>query len=329
MLGSAKLVVFGTLASSLGLAIAAIGQVTVASDEPPGAHDPVIAKEKGYHYVFVTGPGIGVMRSRDRLVWEPMPAVFPTAPAWTASTIPGNRGVFWAPDISYRDGRWRLYYSISTFGSNHSAIGLATNKTLDAGSKDYKWVDEGLVIESNRGNNYNAIDPSVLYVNRRAYLAFGSFWSGIKLLELDSRSGKPKDPRSEPISLAFRPKDQDPADAVEAPFLWKHGRYIYLFASYDLCCRGTNSTYNIRVGRSLKPEGPYVDRDGKSMLDGGGTVVRKSEGRWVGPGHNAVYSDGGADWLVYHAYDAEHNGWPRLRIERLTWDKDGWPQVQP
>ncbi len=123
------------------------------------------------------------------------------------------------------------------------------------------------------------------------------------------------------IAVAQRP---DKPDAVEASFLIRHSGVYYLFASYDFCCRGVNSTYYTVVGRSAAATGPFIDRDGKSMLEGGGTVVLSASDRWKGPGHCAVLQDADADYIVYHAYDAQNNGRPTLRINRLDW-RDGWP----
>lgn len=105
----------------------------------------------------------------------------------------------------------------------------------------------------------------------------------------------------------------------------RKGAYFYLFVSFDFCCRGVESDYNIRVGRSESVTGPYIDRDGKAMLDGGGTLLLSGSKRWRGPGHNGIYTDSTTDWLVYHAYDADQIGISKLRIEALVWDADGWP----
>lgn len=83
---------------------------------------------------------------------------------------------------------------------------------------------------------------------------------------------------------------------------------------------------NIRVGRARDITGPYRDRDGTALLEGRGTLVRQSDARWRGPIHNSAFHDeNGADWLIYHAYDAENGGASRLRVEKLGWDGDGWP----
>jgi arabinan endo-1,5-alpha-L-arabinosidase len=284
-------------------------------------HDPCIMHQGGYYYIFSTGHGIPIRRSRDLILWESAGRVFKEdLPAWAKEDIPGS--VFpWAPDIAHLNGRYYLYYSISTFGKNRSAIGLATNKTLDPKSKNYEWKDEGKVFESFPNNDYNAIDPNVIAVGRnRLIFTFGSFWSGLKLVEADPKTGKPKS-GADVRPLARRPSPC----AVEAPFIIKQGSYFYLFASYDTCCRGVRSTYNTKVGRSRTVEGPYMDRNGVSLLEDGGTQVVKSEGRYIGPGHCAVLKKGSQHFLVHHFYDADDNGVPTLQVRPLTWDKEGWP----
>lgn len=293
-------------------------------------HDPVIAVENGVYYVFSTGPGISVRASRDLVTWTPdRPALNPV-PEWTAKTIPGSRNFYWAPDISRWDGKWHLYYAVSTFGSNRSAIGLATNVTLDPSRKEYKWVDEGVVWRSVRKDNYNAIDPNVAFdANGEPWLSFGSFWDGLVILPLDRATGRAKFPGRAPTFIARRSRENGAPGAIEAPFITRRGAYFYLFASFDFCCRGTNSTYNVRVGRSQSITGPYVDREGRSMMADGGTQILATSGRWVGPGHNGLLRDRKHDLMVWHAYDAEDRGTPKLRIGDLVWDRQGWPTVKP
>ncbi len=299
-------------------------------------HDPCIIRDGAYYYVFATGPGIPFRRSKDLKQWEVMGRVFAeNVPAWAKTELPDSRGI-WAPDISFYNGRFHLYYTVSTFGKNHSLIGTASNKTLDPASQEYHWTDEGKVFESTQHDDYNAIDPNILPLSKdKLALTFGSFWSGIKLLYLDAHTGKPFPPaagnrstdqnantQNSVIALARRPSP----DAMEAPFLIKRGKFFYLFVSFDFCCRGVNSTYNIRVGRATNVEGPYADRDGKALLDGGGTLVLASQGNVIGPGHCAIMRDAGTDYLAYHYYDKAANGVPTLQIRPLIWTPDGWPE---
>lgn len=285
-------------------------------------HDPVMAKEGDTYYVFSTGSRIIVICSKDMLTWEWCGRVFDSNPAWVAAAVPGV-GDLWAPDIAFFNSKWHLYYSGSTFGSNRSVIGLATNATLNPKSPDYAWVDEGLVIGSTPGDNWNTIDPNfALDETGQPWLAFGSFWSGLKMRKLDPKTGLLATDDATLYSIA---KNAQTGGPIEAPFIVQRGGYYYLFASYDACCRGVDSTYNVRVGRSAAITGPYVDRDNRPLLEGGGTQLLSAYGQWRGPGHNGIYQEGESFWIVYHAYDAQEIGIPKLRIETLGWDAEGWP----
>lgn len=304
--------------------------IGVSDGTPPGvlnltgfvehSHDPVIIQGDNGFVSFSTGDNLLVKRSPDLLSWEPAGDVFdgtPPRPSWLSNRVPGVTNL-WAPDISFFGGKYHLYYSVSTFGKNRSCIGHATSASLDPNT----FVDEGYVFCSNvdTTDNFNAIDPNVVVDQAGTpWLSFGSFWSGIKLIKLD-QSGKRDG--NEMYSLAARPKQ---GDAVEAPFIvWRCG-YYYLFVSWDKCCDGVNSTYKIRVGRSTEVTGPYVDRNGTPLTQGGGTPVLEGNQRWRGPGHNAILFVGNDAYNVYHAYDANMNGIATLRIAELVFDDQGWP----
>ncbi len=96
------------------------------------AHDPsAILKCRDEYWFFCTGVGIGSRRSKDLVSWTTGPRVFPDRPpGWHTNSVPGNRGHLWAPDAISHRGQYLLYYSVSTFGKNTSAIGLARNVTL-------------------------------------------------------------------------------------------------------------------------------------------------------------------------------------------------------
>lgn len=294
-------------------------------------HDPALIRQDDSFYLFTTGQlrdkrgVIPIRRSRDLVDWRLSGAVFQDVPTWAKTKIKGAAGL-WAPDVSYVNGQFRVYYSVSTFGSNRSAIGLATSPTLDPSSPDYRWTDHGEVYASTTTSDHNAIDPN-LVVDRdgRQWLAFGSFWTGIKMIRLDPATGKWSAQDRRIHSLARRPAP----GAVEAPFIIHRGAHYYLFVSHDFCCRGARSTYHTVVGRSRNVLGPYLDRQGRSMLDGGGTLVLHADfdrsRRWRGPGHVAILHDGGRDHIVYHAYDTRDEGRSALRIQPLEWTPDGWP----
>jgi arabinan endo-1,5-alpha-L-arabinosidase len=308
-----------------------------------GTHDPSIIKDGDTWYVFATGRApnngghIPIRCSKDLVAWKLCGSVFAQLPAWLANDpgVPHARGI-WAPDISYFDGKFHLYYAYSAFGKNTSGIGLATNVTLDASRADYKWVDEGFVLRSVATDDFNAIDPNlVIDRNGQTWLDLGSFWSGIKMVMIDRKTGKPAadDTRRYVLAMRAKPANADPArpnlppdwEAVEAPFLVMHGGYYYLFVSWDLCCKGAKSTYRTMVGRAKNITGPYLDKTGMAMSDGGGSELLVGNDTWVGPGGESVLLGKGddPDILVYHAYDAK-TGTPSLQISTLAW-KDGWP----
>ena len=305
--------------------------ITFQAREPEGdirqVHDPSIIREGDTYYLFSTRAGIAIRCSKDLVHWRLCGDVFAHLPEWAVKDVTGLRGL-WAPDVAYFNGRYYLYYSASTFGSNRSSIGLATNETLDPASEKYRWVDQGKVISSNTTDDWNAIDPDVvLDEHDQPWLAFGSFWSGIKLRKLDRTTGKLPTDDQHLYSLASRPRASGSPGAIEAPNLIRKNDYYYLFVSFDFCCRGKDSTYNIRVGRSRSLTGPYIDRSGKPMMEGGGTLVVAGSGRWAGTGHCSVLQEKEGDWLVYHAYDTEWRGVSTLRISAIRWDKEGWPTI--
>ncbi|MFW0718219.1 family 43 glycosylhydrolase [Pedobacter sp. N23S346] len=290
------------------------------------AHDPVMMQQNNRYYLYCTGKGITVWSSKDRINWKAEPPVFDTAPQWAVDAVPGFKGYIWAPDISFSNGRYYLYYSASTFGKNTSAIGVATNVTLNPTDSGYKWVDHGMVIQSKVGKtNWNAIDPNFITdKNGIPYLVFGSFWDGIKIIQLKASRLEVEGSTQNLETIASR---GDKANAIEAPYIFKKGNYYYLFTSIDYCCRGKESTYKMIVGRSKVVTGPYLDDQGKSMVTGGGKLVLSGNEDWYGVGHNAVATFEKKDYLIFHGYSAKQNGAPKLLLRQISW-KNGWPVIE-
>lgn len=303
--------------------------ITGSSIWAVGVHDPHIIKYKDNYYIFSTGRRghvVQTIRSRDLINWQPIEDIFQTLPTWISREIPGCRGL-WAPDVHFIHGRYCVYYSASTFGSQRSLIGLVTNQTLDPVDPNYAWIDEGKVIESNPGMDFNTIDAGIVTdTEGRIWMTFGSYWKGIYLLELDLKTGKSlfDPPKLYPIA-----RREPGTTAIEAPYIIYRDGYYYLFVSFDQCCKGIESTYNIRVGRAKEIPGPYLDAEGNSMMEGAGTLILEGDQRFKGPGHNSILLDNGTHYLVYHTYDAQNRGRPILQIRLILWQDDGWLKIGP
>lgn len=298
-------------------------------------HDPSMIKEGTNYYVFSTGSpdgslndgNIQIRASTDLLNWRFLGTVFPAIPSWITAALGARPRSLWAPDISYFRGKYYLYYAASSFGSNNSLIALATNRTLDPTRPDYHWHDEGIVICSTKADNWNAIDPQLSFDEKGApWLAFGSFWSGIKMRRIDLRTGKLSTIDKTLYAIAMRP-GVNGGGAIEAPAIVHQHGYYYLFVSFDFCCRGSKSTYKIAVGRAKNITGPYFDRQDKRMDQGGGTIILTGDASHVGAGGQSIYLDGNIFRLVYHYYDALDGGKSKLQIGEIKWTDDGWPTV--
>lgn len=297
-------------------------------------HDPAMAKDGNAYYLYSTGPGITFYSSQDRKNWTAHGRIFQNEPSWARSIVPDFGGHIWAPDVIRHDGKYYLYYSVSGFGKNNSAIGVTVNKTLDPASPDYRWEDQGIVLRSLAGRDaWNAIDPNIVVdQNGAAWMTFGSFWSGIKLVKLNANwTGLAEPEEWHSIAKRDRSASTDDksagANEIEGPFLFRKGDYYYLFVSTGLCCRGKNSTYRIEVGRSKNITGPYLDREGRDMAQGGGTLLLHGSKAWAGWGGEGVYTFDGSDYVVMHAYEAADNDFHRLKIAKIAWDGGLWPTL--
>jgi len=286
------------------------------------AHDPsTIVKCGDRYWTFCTGRGVLSYWSTNLSDWQAGSRVFSVAPDWVAGAVPQNTNShFWAPDVIRSGDRCLLYYSVSSFGKNTSAIALATNATLNPDDPRFKWTDCGIVVRSFATNDFNTIDPAVFRdADGSLWLAFGSFWSGIKLIQLNPDTGLRITPDSPMYSLADY-------DSIEASYLCRRDGFYYLFVNWGACCRGVNSTYEIRVGRSEKVTGPYLDRNGVDLAAGGGTVVLSGMPPFIGPGHAGIFVENGTEWFTCHFYDGTRRGMPTLAVNRVRWT-NGWPEV--
>ena len=279
-------------------------------------HDPSMAWDGARYYLFATGGTLAIRSSADILTWNGAGNVFSSVPGWITSALGSNPGSLWAPDVSYFNGQFHVYYAGSTFGSNASVIGLATSASLASP----KWTDQGLVVQSKTSDDFNAIDPNVSFdQDCTPWLAFGSFWSGIKLRQVDPTTGKPATDDTSVHAIASRN-----GGAIEAPSIVSHNGYHYLFVSFGTCCKGTSSTYRTMVGRAAQITGPYTDKSGKDMMQGAAEQLLASEGRYIGPGGGTAWKDGSTYLYVFHYYDGDDSGNSKLQIRPIDFDANDW-----
>jgi len=284
-------------------------------------HDPsMVKKPDGTYLLASTAPGIALRTSSDRTAFSYSGLAFPNGASWTDDYTGTSNGNLWAPDLSYHDGTYYLYYAASSFGVNKSAIFLATSTTGKPGS----WTNQGKIYSTTTSSDHNAIDPNLI-VDRSGnwWMSLGSFWTGIKMIQLNPDTGKRISSSSTVYSIAARPG----STALEAPAIMYHAGYYYLFMSWDTCCAGTSSTYRVMVGRSKTITGPYKDQSGALLTDGGGTQVLGTHGTIIGPGGQSLLQDADGDLLVYHYYDGDDNGTAKLGINLIGWTSGQWPYV--
>ena len=319
---------------ALGLALALLLAASLRAAEPQPRmtgdvqiHDPSVIEIGGHLVALGTGqpgPTHGAIRAKtssDGIRWTDAGLIGQGPPAWALGALGFKPTNIWAPSISRRGKTVSLYYCLSSFGHNTSAIGLMTNTAFDPLKPGEGWQDQGLVLMSKEGDDFNAIDPfRIDLADGRAYLVFGSFWSGIKLSELNPDTGKLIRSDAPRIALASR----DGGRAVEAASILEHESKFLLFVSFDQCCKGVASTYNIRVGRADRIEGPYRDKDGKTMLEGGGSLMLATTGHFIGPGGQEAVKTSRGDRLTYHYYDGDGAGASKLQFSPIIWSAEGW-----
>jgi arabinan endo-1,5-alpha-L-arabinosidase len=311
-----------------------------------GVHDPFMLKDPsgtywlyGTHNTIASSPDMVTFTVNQNCTtaqkggYPFCPDIGPDFPSWSGLQSPPswNNGLntdMWAPDVLFANGTYYLYYAIPIEPNNgpQAIIFLATSVNPNG-----PWTDAGQIIEScgttpGCTTGFNAIDPSP-FVDSSGnwWLVFGSFYDGIHIIQLNPATGLRLQSNLTVSTIAAR---GNPSAGEEGPFIYLYNGTYYYFAPIDICCNGVNSTYRIIVGRSQNPLGPYLDRGGIDLMQGGGTILLSAHGNINGPGGQSVFTDGTQPTLVYHYYDGNNNGAPTLGINRLAFDSDGWPFVQ-
>lgn len=257
---------------------------------------------------------------------------------WASENVTGTNGRtdIWAPDVMYANGVYYQYYSIPIYtnpavaGSNsgpEAVIALATSTNPNG-----PWTDAGKIISScgtitGCTTGFNAIDPAPFVDSSgKWWLSFGSWSDGIHILQLDPTTGLRLATNMALANIAARTAGEE--GSLVYPYVFNGTQYYYYFASINTCCNGTASTYRIIVGRSTNPTGPYLDRGGIDLAQGGGTILLSSHSNIYGPGGQSVLTVNNKPLLVYHYYDGDSNGTPTLGLNYLAFGPDGWPAMQ-
>jgi len=269
----------------------------------PYIHDPsTVTLSDGKYYTF--GTGRGGLVSEDGWTWH------------SGGVRPGG-GV--APDVIKIGDRYYVAYAVGGGGMNGghaSNVKVMWTRTLDPASPDFGYHDVGVVASSDGVEDCDAIDPAFLYADGRLWLSYGTYFGYIRMVELDPKTGQ-RIAGNQPIDVAID---------MEATALMHRDGYYYLLGTHGTCCDGPNSSYNIRVGRSRNPTGPFVDNMGIPLLKGGGKLVAAGRGRTFGPGHFGLIDlgDGLQKFSMHYESDMDRAGRSVLAIQPLLW-KDGWP----
>ena len=287
-------------------AFALFGLTAAAQVGAPYIHDPSTIMEcDGKYYTFGTGGG-GLI-SADGWVWE------------SGAVRPGGGA---APDAIKIGDRYLVGYSSTGggLGGGHAGRILTMwNKTLDPNSPDFAYSDPIEVAHSEVDEDCDAIDIGFLMdANGRLFCTFGTYFGNIRMVELDPATGGRKEGA----------KDIDVAIDCEASSMMYRDGWYYLLGTHGTCCDGANSTYNIIVGRSRSPFGPFLDNLGRDMLQGGGKMVVAAEDRRFGAGHFGRFVvEPGVEKMSFHwEADLDLSGRSTLAIRPIIW-KNGWPEA--
>lgn len=320
-------------------------------------HDPSCIKAGDYYYMYSTDAiyfnsadrhrarrhdrktpvrtgNIQVRRSRDLVSWEFVGWAFDSIPAEPAEWVRENNqghgpGNLWAPYILKAGDVYRLYYCASAFGKPTSAIAMA-----ESTSPEGPWTQKGCVVKTNESTPMNAIDPSVIITtDGRHWMHYGSYFGGLYCVELDPATGLTMKPGDLGHLAARRANWR--TDNLEAPEIYFNrdlGLY-YLFGSYEPLM----TTYNVRVCRSDRAEGPFIDFHGKEMRDTTDNFpILTSPYRfgghdgWAGTGHCGIFEDGtGRVFMVHQGRLAPHNELMVLHLRQVFFTTSGWPVVSP
>ena len=329
---STRFVNFATLATigAFGVSAATAADWYAKDNLQPG-HDPSMTRFEDGYALMSTNNNLQLWTSEDAYSWTNHKSTVSGVPQWAYQYAPKTEGI-WAPDIFYMNGEYRVYYCVSEFGKRNSAIGYQSTTSIKPGTSGYGWKDHGHVFHTKDGTDkYNAIDADVVLDTQGNYwMAFGSFGLGIQLIKLDAKTGYQAGDDKTVYNIARRTSKAS-GGAEEGPSLIEHGGKYFLFAAWDICCQqGANieqTTYKTAYGRADKVTGPYKDRAGYDMANGGGTILMERYGRYVGPGGGEAFQDLNRVRFVHHYYDLNGDKFNHIHIRDVVFTEDNWVEM--
>jgi arabinan endo-1,5-alpha-L-arabinosidase len=267
---------------------------------------------------------IPMFTSSDLVNWTYVGDAFEERPDWV-----GDTAGMWAPEITYFNNQYYLYYAAQFTDAGASAIGVATSD-----SPLGPWEDSGTWVVEPAPNGSWTFDPEVnVDENGVRWIFYGSYFGGIRARQLSADGTESIAATQIPITIDNR---YEGAEVLFRDLPGTENDWYYLFVSATDCCAGPLTGYGVFVGRSQSLTGPYVDQDGQSLLDedvGGTPVIYQTGNRWIGLGHNTVFQDfDGQWWTMYHGVDVQDPYFegavgftkrPAL-LDAIDW-VDGWP----
>ncbi len=331
VLNFANFVKRATLATIGAFGVSAVSAADwYAKDNLQPGHDPSMIRFEDGYALMSTNNNLQLWTSEDAYTWQNHKSTVSKIPQWAYTYAPTTEGI-WAPDIYYMNGEYRVYYCVSVFGKRTSAIGYQSTKSIVPGTTGYGWTDHGHVFHTVASDKYNAIDADVVRDTEGNYwMAFGSFGLGIQLIKLDAKTGYQASDDKTVYNIARRTSKASNG-AEEGPSLIEHGGQYFLFTAWDICCQQGNdiekTTYKTAYGRADKVTGPYKDRAGYDMANGGGTILMERYGRYVGPGGGEAFQDLNRVRFVHHYYDLNGDKFNHIHIRDVVFTEDNWAEM--
>ena len=362
-------------------------EMTEVSYNRVSVHDPSVAYDNGTYYIF--GSHMAWAKSTDLRNWETFQMNINSeytdlfGKEWEeyckTATNPNLNGNLWAPDVVYNPNMGKYCFYMSVNGNDwNSVIVLLTADSIEGpyeyvgpvvysgfntDSHDVKNTDVYQVLgedanltryQNIKNTKLNAIDPCVLFdKDGSLWMVFGSWFGGLYMLRLDENTGL----RDYTTTYETIPNEQDAyygyklhggfGVSGEGPYIIEKDGYYYLFVSYGGLV--ADGGYQMRVFRSEKITGPYVDEAGNSavytkecndLFEKVGVRIMGSYD-WTGnreirvaQGHNSAYvTEEGEIFLIYHSRFADgKNGIPEaheVRVQQLFVNEDGWLVAAP